>query len=209
VRIGILGGTFDPPHVGHLLVASDAVEALRLDRLVFIPNARQPLKADVAQSDSSDRLAMMRLAVADDARFAVDPLEVERGGMSYTVETLATLAERAPDDERFFLIGADAGTTFSQWREPRRIAQLARLALMRRSGDGAAPADDATVIASIVAATGADVPPPTMIATRRVDVSSTEVRERVRTGRPITGFVPVAVARFIEERGLYQTRQAQ
>lgn len=209
MRIGILGGTFDPPHVGHLLVASDAVDALGLDRVVFIPNARQPLKADVAQSEAADRLAMTRLAVADDARFSVDPLEIERGGVSYTVDTLATLAARSPDDERIFLIGADAGTTFSHWREPRRIAQLARLALMRRSGDGAAASDDATVIASIVAVTGTDVPPPTMIATRRVDVSSTEVRERVRSGRPITGFVPEAVARFIRERGLYQTRQAQ
>lgn len=206
MRIGILGGTFDPPHVGHLLVASDAVEALGLDRLVFIPNARQPLKAEVQQSSPEDRLAMTRLAAADDSRFEVDALEIERGGMSYTVDTLATLTARSPGDEYHFLVGADAGSTFAQWREPRRIAQLARLALMRRAEGGAPAPDDATVIASIVAATGTDVPPPTMVATRRVDVSSTEVRERVRTGRSITGFVPEAVARFIAERGLYHTR---
>lgn len=189
-------------------MASDAVEALGLDRLVFIPNARQPLKAEEQQSSPDDRLAMTRLATAGDPRFDVDGVEVERGGMSYTVDTLSTLAARAPEDERFFLVGADAANTFAQWREPRRIAQLARLGLMRRAEGGAPATDDATVIASIVAVTGADVPPPTVIATRRVDVSSTEVRERVRTGRPITGFVPEAVARFIAERGLYQTRHA-
>jgi nicotinate-nucleotide adenylyltransferase len=207
VRIGILGGTFDPPHVGHLLVASDAFEALGLERLVFIPNARQPLKADVPPSPAADRLTMVELAAGQDPRFAVDPIEVERGGVSYSVDTLEALARGAPRDERWFLVGADASRTFAQWREPRRIAQLARVAIMRRA-DGRDPREDDEVLAGIVSATGTDLPPPTIVATRRVDVSSTEVRERVRTGRPLTGFVPDAVARFIAERGLYQTRHA-
>ncbi|MCC6317744.1 MAG: nicotinate (nicotinamide) nucleotide adenylyltransferase [Gemmatimonadaceae bacterium] len=208
MRIGILGGTFDPPHVGHLLVASDAVEALGLDRLVFIPNARQPLKADVVQASPADRLAMTHLAAGNDPRFEVDPIEVERGGLSYTVETLTALAERTPGAERYFLLGTDAANSFAQWREPQRIAKLARLALMPRAEGGDDLRDGASVIAAIVAVTGTHVPPPTMIVTRRVDVSSTEVRERVRTGRAISGFVPEAVARFIEERGLYRTRHA-
>jgi len=85
VKVGIFGGTFDPPHVGHLLAASDAYDALGLERVVFVPNARQPLKADVPQSAPSDRLAMVRLSVSGDERFTVDPLEVERGGTSYSV----------------------------------------------------------------------------------------------------------------------------
>lgn len=205
MRLGILGGTFDPPHVGHLLVASDAVEALRLDRLVFIPNARQPLKADVAQSSPEERLAMVRLAVGPDARFEVDQIEVERGGMSWSVDTLEALAVRGPTDERFFLVGADASRTFARWRSPTRIAQLATIAIMRRA-DGEAAVDDRRVVADIVAATGPGVPPPAIIETRRVDVSSTEVRERVRTGRSIHWFVPDGVARFIHERRLYHER---
>jgi nicotinate-nucleotide adenylyltransferase len=204
VRIGILGGTFDPPHVGHLLVASDAVEALQLDRLLFVPNAVQPLKADQPQSPPEDRLAMVRLATAPDRRFEVDAQEVERGGVSYSVDTLEAMGRRAPRDERFFLVGADASHAFSRWRSPRRIAELATVAIMRRA-DGAGR-EDAEVIAAIVAAIGADVPPPVVIETRRIDVSSTEVRERVRTGRSILGFVPDAVARFIAERGLYHER---
>ena len=208
MRIGILGGTFDPPHVGHLLVASDAFDALGLDQVVFIPNARQPLKADDPQSSPHDRLAMVRLAVEPDCRFAVDALEVERGGLSYTVDTLEALAAQRERDERFLLLGADASRTFAKWRAPRRIAELATVAIMRRAKDAAGAEDDASVVAGIVAATGPGVPPPTVIETRRVDLSSTEVRERVRTGRPITGFVPDAVARFITERGLYHTRHA-
>lgn len=207
MRIGYLGGTFDPPHVGHLLVASDAADALALDRVVFVPNARQPLKAEAPKSSPVDRLAMVRLATAGDPRFEVDAIEVERGGTSYTVDTLSAIAERTPGDERWFLVGADASRTFAQWREPRRIAQLARIAIMRRA-DGASAASDAEVVSGIATAVGPDVPPPAIVETRRVDVSSTEVRERVRSGRSITGFVPEAVARFIAERGLYHTRQS-
>ncbi|MGQ0649839.1 MAG: nicotinate-nucleotide adenylyltransferase [Gemmatimonadaceae bacterium] len=206
VRIGILGGTFDPPHVGHLIVASDAVEALQLDRLVFIPNARQPLKSDASQSSAVDRLAMVRLAASPDHRFEVDALEVDRGGLSYSVETLETFATRFPGSSLYFLVGADASRTFAQWRAPRRIAELATVAIMRRRDADPCSGDDADVIARIVAATGSDVVPPMFVETRRVDLSSTEVRERVRTGRPILGFVPEAVARFIAERGLYHER---
>lgn len=208
MRVGILGGTFDPPHVGHLLVASDAFEALHLDRIYFIPNARQPLKTADAQSSPEDRMTMVRLATASDRRFVLEALEVERGGLSFTVDTIETLATRDPGHERFLLLGTDASRTFAQWRSPGRIAALATLALMRRSGATASEPSDADVVGQIVAATGPSVPPPVVVATRRVDVSSTEVRERVRTGLPLTGFVPEAVGRFIFDRGLYHTRQA-
>lgn len=204
MKVGIFGGTFDPPHVGHLLAASDAFDALGLQRLLFVPNARQPLKTDILQSTPEDRLAMVKLAVADDARFDVDPLEVERGGMSFSVDTLEAMAERAPDDERFFLVGADAGHTFAQWKAPQRIGELARLAVLQRALDSGDRPGDEEARAGIVAVIGPKAPPPVMLRTRRVDVSSTEIRVRVRDGRSIHGFVPEAVARFIHERGLYR-----
>ena len=151
---------------------------------------------------------MVRLATQADQRFAVETLEIERGGLSFTVDTLETLATRNPGHQCFLLLGADASRTFAQWQSPGRIAKLATVALMRRSDALGGDMSDADVVTQIVAATGTDVPPPVVVATRRVDVSSTEVRERVRTGLPLTGFVPEAVARFIYDRGLYHTRQA-
>lgn len=203
MKVGILGGTFDPPHVGHLLAASDAFDALGLESVVFVPNARQPLKAAVPQSSPADRLAMVRLSVSGDERFAVDPIEVERGGTSYSVDTLESMAERAPGDERFFLVGADASRTFSQWRAPRRIAELARIAVMQRSDEETAMSEGA-VRAALAAVVGPAAAPPIMLKSRRIDVSSSEIRARVREGRSIHGFVPDAVARFIHERGLYR-----
>jgi nicotinate-nucleotide adenylyltransferase len=108
VRLGLLGGSFDPPHIGHLLVAIDAVEHLQLDRLVFIPAAIQPLKVGRAAATPGQRLEMVRRLVGDDARFAVDAIEAERPGVSFSVDTVAAYAERYPDAERFFLVGAGA-----------------------------------------------------------------------------------------------------
>ena len=187
MRLGIFGGSFDPPHVGHLLVVTDACEALGLDRLIFVPAAVQPLKAGQASAKARDRLEMVKLLVADDARFSVDPIEIEREGLSYTVETLAAFAERHPEAERFFLVGTDVLAAFGQWREPERVLRLATLAVMQRAGE-AGP-----------------VPPGAVrVETRRVDVSSTEIRERVRTGRTIRGFVPEPVAAYIEAQRLYR-----
>ncbi len=192
MRRGILGGSFDPPHVGHLLVASDAFEALALDRLIVVPAAVQPLKAGVATARADQRLAMTRLLFGGDPRFVVDPVEIEREGLSYSVDTLATFAERYADAERFFIVGADVLPSFPQWREPERIVALARLAVLQRG--------DKPVDLSGVPGPGT----PLVLRTRRVDVSSTEIRERVRTGHSIHGFVPEAVAAFIEAERLYR-----
>jgi nicotinate-nucleotide adenylyltransferase len=187
VRLGIFGGTFDPPHVGHLLVVADAFEALGLDRLVFVPAATQPLKAGQTAARPQHRLAMVRLLVGDDPRFAVDPIEIEREGLSYTVDTLAAFAERYPEAERFFLVGTDVLASLGQWREPETLLRLATLAVMQRHGETGLLPDGAV-----------------RIETRRVDVSSTEIRERVRRGRMIRGFVPEAVAAYIAEQRLYR-----
>lgn len=201
MRLGIFGGTFDPPHVGHLLAAIDAYERLELDRLVFVPAAVQPLKAEAGSSDAAHRLAMVRALVADDPRFSVDPIEIARAGLSYTVDTLAEYERRHPRDERFFLVGADAIGAFTKWREPERVLRLARLVVLRRASDGGGDSPEGAP-ESLVTEPGTD--PPLVLETRRVDLSSTEVRARVRAGLSIRGFVPDAVAAYIERTGLYR-----
>jgi nicotinate-nucleotide adenylyltransferase len=192
VRIGVLGGTFDPPHIGHLLLASDARDALTLDRLIFVPAGAQPLKTNTpAVASPQDRLEMVRLAVADDASYTVDDTEINRRGLSYTVDTLEDLSKRYPGAKLFLLLGEDSVRTFDQWREPQRIRELASLAAMRRDGesDGAGKSLPSGVLE---------------VSTRRIDVSSTEIRKRLRAGQSIKGFVPDGVERFIEARGLYR-----
>lgn len=207
MRLGIFGGTFDPPHVGHLLAASDAVEYLRLDRLVFIPAAVQPLKAARATAAGEDRMAMVRLTVGDDARLGADPVELEREGLSYTVDTLRDFARRFPSDERFFLVGADVLSSFAQWRDPHIVLELATLAVVTRRPD---TGDAEGVAARLVGGGGAAALDQalarraTVVPTRRVDVSSTEIRDRVRQGRSIHGFVTDGVAEYIGAHGLYR-----
>lgn len=195
MRLGVFGGTFDPPHVGHLLAAVDAVEALTLDRLLFVPAAQQPLKVGCESAAPEHRLAMARLLAGDDPRFGVDPIEIDRAGLSYTVDTLGELARRLPGVELFFLVGADALTTFPRWREPRRVLELARLVVLRRVSD------DVQLPALMREAPGRE---PIVLASRRVDVSSTEVRARVRAGLSIRGFVPDAVAAYVAQARLYR-----
>jgi nicotinate-nucleotide adenylyltransferase len=189
VRLGIFGGTFDPPHVGHLLAAVDAVEQLELDRLVLVPAAVQPLKTNQVRTPPEHRLAMTRLLVAGDERFEVDPIEIERTGLSFSVDTLAAFAERHPAAERFFLVGADVLGTFDRWREPARVLGLATLVVLTRDAGDEGPVLPASAL---------------RLPTRRVDVSSTEIRARAAAGRSLRGFVPEPVAAYIAAHGLYR-----
>ena len=200
MRIGVFGGTFDPPHVGHLLVAADAYEQLALDRLILVPAATQPLKAGAISADAAHRLTMTRLLVGNDSRFQVDPIEIERGGLSFMVDTLGALADRWTGAELFLLVGADVLATFSKWRQPERVRELATLVVLART-DG-----DLTAEVTHEAGTHPALPggAPRRLPTRRVDVSSTEIRSRVQAGLSIRGFVPQSVADFIESAGLYR-----
>jgi nicotinate-nucleotide adenylyltransferase len=184
VRLGIFGGTFDPPHLGHLLVAIDAYEALALDRLVFVPTGRQPLKADIATAPAAARLAMTHRLIGDDPRLAVSSIEIDRDGLSFTVDTLKAFADEAPQSERYFLLGADAWRSFPRWRAPDEIMRLATVVVLTR---GEEPPKNA----------------PRVVPVRRIDVSSTEIRSRVRSGLSLRGFVPEAVRAYIEGNGLY------
>jgi nicotinate-nucleotide adenylyltransferase len=192
VRIGLLGGSFDPPHNGHLLAAGDAFDALSFDRLVFVPTATQPLKAGQTVASPAQRLAMVRALVDGDPRFDVSTIEIDRGGLSYTVDTLTALSEQWPDSELFWLVGADAIETFPKWREPKRIAELATIVVLRRADEGMSQ--------NLESLPGS----PRMVSSRRIDISSTEIRERVRAGKSIRGFVPDAVADLIAAERLYR-----
>lgn len=192
MRIGVLGGSFDPPHTGHLIIASDAFETLNLDRLLILPASANPLKAtDARGSTPEQRLEMVRLTFGNDPRFEVSAMEIERGGLSYMVDTLEALESTNKGAELILLLGVDALKTLDRWKRPDRIAELATLAVLAR-GDASG-----------------DVPPgATLVTTRRLDVSSTEIRQRVAAGRSIRGFVAESVERYISAAELYKVPSA-
>lgn len=190
-RIGVFGGTFDPPHVGHLIVARDVVEALDLERLLLVPAGEPPHKPERATAPPDVRVRMLEAAVEGDARLRVSRIEVERSGPSYTVDTLRELARLHPGEELHLIIGVDQLREFSSWRQPEEVARLARLVVMAR--EGLDPAD---------VAPGVGVAYETVRVTR-VDLSSTSVRRRVREGRSVRYRVPEAVRRIIEDEELY------
>ena len=190
MRLGIFGGSFDPPHLGHLLPIIDAAESLRLDAVHFVPAASQPFKAGRAGASPEHRLAMTERLVAGTPGFRADRTEVDRAGLSFTVDTLDTLSGTHPGAELVLLIGADAFTLFEKWKEPQRIRAMARIAVLVRGGEQEEP--DAGARAGVQ-----------LLQTRRVDISSTELRARVAAGRTIRGFVPDTVADYIAEHRLY------
>jgi nicotinate-nucleotide adenylyltransferase len=195
MRIGLLGGSFDPPHNGHLLAAGDVHDALGLDRVVWIPAAVQPFKIGQAGATADQRLMMTRLLIDDDPRFEVSEVETRRGGLSFTVDTLGMLSAQWPGAELFWLVGADIIHSFAKWREPERIAELATVVVMERDSghETAGPAVAPNIPDGFQ-----------RLTTRRIDISSTEIRQRVREGRSIRGFVPDAVAAYIATERLYR-----
>ena len=188
MKVGIFGGTFDPPHVGHLIAAQDALEVLSLDSVLFIPARVPPHKQHVPVTDPSLRLRMIRAATEGDTRFEVSDVELQRTGPSYTVETLRQLREKRPGDEFFLMLGVDQVREFRTWREPDEVLRLASLAMLARGG--VEPADVSDIVHQTVPVT-------------RVDVSSTLVRERVAAGRTIRYLVPDGVEKIIAAEGLY------
>jgi nicotinate-nucleotide adenylyltransferase len=195
--IGVLGSAFNPPHLGHLALAQEALWQLDLSEVVLMPTGDAPHKRIADDPGREQRLAMTRLAAADDPRFSVSTLEVDREGPSYTYETLELLAGERGDTELVFVMGADAAVGFESWRRPERVVELARLAVARRSG-----ISDAEV-AAVMRSLGADQGQATMLEMPQFGVSSSSVRERAAAGRPLRYLVPEAVARFVEEKGVY------
>jgi nicotinate-nucleotide adenylyltransferase len=195
--IGVLGSAFNPPHLGHLALAQEALWQLGLAEVVLVPTGQAPHKRIAEDPGKEQRLAMTRLAAADDPRFSVSSLEVDREGPSYTYETLQLLAKERGDSELVFVMGADAAVGLESWREPERVVELARLAVARRAG-----VSDSEV-AAVMRSLGADGRT-TMLEMPQFGVSSSAVRERAAAGRPLRYLVPEPVARFIEEKGIYR-----
>jgi len=194
--VGVLGSAFNPPHLGHLALAQEALWQLGLDEVVLVPTGEAPHKRIHDDPGRELRLAMTRLAAADDPRFTVSTLEVEREGPSYTYETLGLLAAERGEPDLVFVMGADAAVGFESWREPGQVVELARLAVARRAG--ISDADVAAVMRSVGAEGRA-----TMLEMPQFGVSSSAVRERAAAERPLRYLVPEAVARFIEEKAIY------
>lgn len=193
-RIGVFGGTFDPLHVGHLVAAQEVMEAMELDRVLLVPAAHPPHKGSKGLTPGAERVRMVREAVADDTRFDVCDLEVKRGGVSWTVDTLRELRRTHGDDRLYLVLGADQWHTFGTWRDPEEVARLATVVVMTREGVGASKDMGLGV---------APLPPPAEVAVPRIDISSTDIRRRVREGRSIRYLVPEAVRRIIKAEKLY------
>ncbi|MEO7360275.1 MAG: nicotinate (nicotinamide) nucleotide adenylyltransferase [Gemmatimonadaceae bacterium] len=203
MRIGIFGGSFDPPHTGHLLVALDAIEALSLDRLQVVPAAVQPLKTG-QRTSAEHRLAMTRQCFGGLPRVEVDPIEIERGGLSFSVDTVEVYRRQWPSAALHLLVGEDAVAGFARWREPERLLSMVQMVVLSRSIDAttAPKALASSAMEEWLVRIGVQHPAQ-RLATRRVDVSSTEIRARVNEGRSIRGFVPDAVAAYIAAHNLY------
>jgi len=188
-RIGLFGGSFDPVHLGHLLVAQAAREELDLTRLFFIPAAQSPFKPDRKPSPANERLRLLRLALAGKEWCEIDEQEIKRGGVSYTIDTLKDYSRRFPQAQLFYLIGADNVQQLPKWREANELARLAEFVAIPRPGEAAtafpAPFRGRTLVGF------------------PLGVSSSQVRERVKAGRPIDHLVPAHVAEAIHNNRLY------
>lgn len=183
-RIGVFGGTFDPVHVGHLAIALAALETLPLDRVVFVPARRSPLKSREPVAGPEQRLEMLRLATRGEPRFEVSRIELDREGPSYTADTLEALSG---EGRLFLILGADAGAELDRWKDPERVRALATLVVARRPGAAVAAPPGAMTL---------EVP--------LMDISARELRARAARARSLRYLVPDPVCRYIEEHALYR-----
>ncbi len=196
MRVGVLGGSFDPVHAGHLGLAKAAYEQADLDSVLFVPAGYQWRKADRRMAPAGERCEMVRLAIAGHPHFGLVTLEVEREGPSYSDVTLAALREERPGAELVFILGQDTLADLPNWHAPERVLELATLAVAGRAGDGGTAASEALPGGLRGRFIWLDMPP--------VNVSATDIRERVRAGRSIEGLVPDAVREYIAAENLYR-----
>ena len=184
LRLGLYGGSFDPIHHGHLILARQALEDLSLDRIIFIPAAESPFKLNHSSASAADRYAMVQLAVEGEPAFLVDPLEIDRQAPSYTIDTARAYHAQHPGDRLFFLVGEDHVAALPKWNEFEELGRLVQFAILSRS-------DQPLKVGYPV-------------VRRRFDLSSTEIRNRVANDLPISYLVPEKVLRYIQKRELYR-----
>jgi nicotinate-nucleotide adenylyltransferase len=191
-RIGIFGGSFDPVHLGHLVAAQDACEHMLLDRVLFVPAAQAPLKGIAPRLDGVQRLALLRVAVAGDPRFELSTVELDRGGVNYSIDTARALCATDPAARWYWIIGADQAARLAEWRQIAELGALVEFIVLARPGFAGEPRDL----------------PPTVrlhVAPMHVfDVSSSEIRDRLAASRPVRHFLPASVAELIERHHLYR-----
>jgi nicotinate-nucleotide adenylyltransferase len=198
MRIGILGGTFNPPHLGHLVAAQEAYRELALDQVLLIPAGTPPHKPVDEEPGAEHRLELCRLAIAGDDRFEVSDLELRRDGPSFTVDTLDVLRSQSPSADLFLILGGDIAAGLPKWHEPERVLALATVAIAKRRGTAKQAVQEA--LAQLEGGERArffQMPP--------IGISSTMVRRRVRAGQPIRYFVPDGVLHYIDTHGLYRS----
>jgi nicotinate-nucleotide adenylyltransferase len=199
-RVGILGGTFNPPHIGHLVCAQEARHQLGLDRVLLMPVAVPPHKEVAADPGGPVRLELCRLAAGDEPGLEVSALEVERGGASFTVDTLRDVHARHPQDALTFIVGGDMARSLPTWREPEEVLRLADFAVAERE-----EIRRADILERVSGLAGGDRI--RFFAMPRLDVSSSDIRRRAAAGRPIRHLVPAPVADYIDAHGLYRGGQ--
>jgi nicotinate-nucleotide adenylyltransferase len=201
-RLGILGGTFNPPHIGHLVCAQEALLQLELDKVVFVPVGQAPHRGIEDDPGPEARLELVELAIADDDRFASSRIELDREGPSYTSDTLREMRSAAPEDELFLILGGDQAATLPAWHEPEEVLSLATVAVVERvSWTRNAIGIKIARLKGAARVRYLDMP--------LMQVSSSAIRRRVAGGRPIRYLVPDAVASYIEANGLYGAGTAQ
>jgi len=199
MKLGVLGGTFDPIHNGHLAVADEVRKRLEPDEILFMPTRQPWLKAGKPLTEAEHRIEMVRLAIADKPYCKLSTIEIERAGPSYTVDTMAELRIQLGNrSELFFILGWDSLAELPEWREPGQIIRLCRLVAVPRPGY---PRPDLDLLESSIPGLMERV---TILDKPEVDVSASDIRERVARGKSISGLVPEAVERYIKEKGLYR-----
>ena len=196
VRLGVFGGTFDPVHNGHLIIAEDARAALHLDEILFVPAGEPWFKSYRRITPAHHRLAMARLAIQDNPHFSVSDMEIRREGPSYTIDTLSELRRTRPDADLFVILGIDALREIDRWRNPRRLFQMATVVGMARPGASL----DASVLNAAIPGASDRL---RLIPGSLIDISGTDIRRRVAIGASIRYRVPPAVAQYIRAHNLY------
>ena len=201
MRLGIFGGSFDPVHYGHLLLAETCREQAELDEVWFVPNSLSPFKQEHPPAPARQRLEMLQLAIGGHANFRVSTIEVDRGGVSYTVDTVAEIAQQHPEAELFFLLGGDSLADLAKWREPQRICELALPLVVQRHGS---PEPRYEMLAPLLTPERLEAVRSMTVVMPIIELSSTDLRQRAAAGKSLRFRTPRAVEKYIETQRLYR-----
>ena len=201
MRLGLFGGSFDPVHLGHLQLAQSCQQQARLDEVWFVPAATQPFKHQGPAATDQQRLAMLRLATQDEPTWQVSQIELDRGGVSYTADTLRSVHQQRPDDELFFMMGADSLRDFASWREPQEILRLATPLVVARAGE---PLPDFDALESICPPERVEQIRQAKVDMPAMDIASSTIRQRIATGQDVSQLLPESVSEYLQREQLYR-----